>query len=108
VKLPGFKPAGGAKVMPAFSDKLLWIAPRMCQSMAYRQGREMAMCRRWPKADPTPLPLQVAPSQFLDPVHQTIQPPLHTHLVPPAQREPVQPLVPNVAETGSNVPMRWR
>ncbi len=46
-----------------------------------------------------PLPLQITPGQFLDVVHQTIQPPLHAHLIPAAQCEPAPALVvPDVAE----------
>lgn len=46
-----------------------------------------------------PLPLQITPGQFLDVVHQAIQPPLHAHLMPAAQCEPAPALVvPDVAE----------
>ena len=43
IKLPRFKPASAVNMMQALSDKLLEIAAPIRQSMAYDQGREMAM-----------------------------------------------------------------
>ena len=46
-----------------------------------------------------PLFPQLAPRQFLDVVHQAVQPPLRAHLVLNVQREPVQSIVvPDVAK----------
>lgn len=50
IKLPHPKPASAAKVLQAFTDKLLSIAVPMRQSMTYDQGREMARHKALAKA----------------------------------------------------------
>lgn len=46
VKLSGFKPASAANVSHSFMDKLLGVVQPVRLSMAYGQGREMAMHKR--------------------------------------------------------------